>query len=219
MSSGTTHFCHNSCYKREVNGSMTQPSIRGSSFSSAHADLNRLLEEGRVTQEELAVELNVADIELLKQTVSLAGWFPIDSYGRILNLLARLESGGDELSYFMKRGEDTAKRLHDAGTVPQFEADVELWGQQVGNLMVSLAGAIFNFSSWAIRNTHWDMDGAAKHCEFIIDVTDAEEIPEPVRYTIQGFATYMMCVGTKDFTCAVSSRRPTPDHIQFTTRL
>jgi len=198
---------------------MDLPSIRGGSFFSAHADLNGLLAAGRVTREELAAELTIADLDLLKRTVSLAGWYPIDSYGRVLNVLARLESDGDEQAYLIGRGEDTAKRLHDAGNLPQFEANIEIWGQQVGNLMVSLAGTIFNFSAWSIRNTQWDMDGDEKHCEFVIDVTDAAEIPEPVRFTIQGFATYMICQGTKDLTCNVTSRRLAPDHIQFTTTL
>ena len=94
----------------------------------------------------------------------------------------------------VERGARAAERLFAAGLYLQLERGQELgaqkrergegWSAVEGNLVTSLAGAIFNVSRWRFLV---DADDPAIHR---IEAVDAEELPEVSRLAAQGFVEY-----------------------------
>ena len=89
---------------------MSIPSIKGAAFSSAPADLNRLLEQGRLCATDLELRLSPEAIAVLDQKINSASWYPIAIYAELVELLASAEAEGDRIAYWRGRGEKAAER-------------------------------------------------------------------------------------------------------------
>jgi hypothetical protein len=182
-----------------------QPSIKGTAFQGAAEDLMALLESGRLDRDCLEVSLEPADLALLDEKVSAASWYPIGTYVRIVELLAAVEGGRDREAYLVQRGARAAERLAATGLYKQLEATRETWGDRVGNIMVSMARAIYNFTTWSFR---FDRETRG----FTIEIEDAAAFPEIARLTAQGFVQAVADRTALDPT-EVTSERTAPDRV------
>ena len=199
---------------------MATPSIKGTAFESVALDLSKLIESGRISREAVEARLEAEDLVLLDDKVLPGLWYPLASYRRMTELLWEVEGRGDP-AYLMARGARAAERLFEAGLYQQMQRGEELgvakrergeaWSEFDGNLMTTLASAIFNVSRWRYRKHPEDPDVNR------IEVTSAAELPEISRFAAQGFVEYMASRMT-GATVVVTSERPTQDRIVFTLR-
>jgi hypothetical protein len=170
---------------------MPTPSIKGSAIIAAVADVNRLLEAGRISREDLEVRLEAEDLELIDEKIQVSVWYPVASYGRIADLLAEVEAGpGGREAYLMRRGRATADRLFEAGLYTQLERvkervdnldDAQVFDPYQVRLTLSLWGAMVNFTRW-----HFEPNPEAPE-SFTCEVSDAAAFPEALRLSNAGF--------------------------------
>jgi hypothetical protein len=194
-------------------------SIKGSAFQSVVDDVQALVAAGRVAPAELEARLPAQDLRILAEKVLPGLWYPLATYRRLTELLVAVE-GGDRPDYVVRRGARAAERLFAAGLYLQLERGDEIgaqkrargegWTEREGNLVSSLAGAIFNVSRW-----RFTVDSEAVHR---IEVSEAEELPEVSRLAAQGFVEYTAS-RLAGGPVRVSSERLGRSRIVFTLRL
>jgi hypothetical protein len=199
---------------------MGLPSIKGTAIQAVVADVVRLIQAGRIQADVLEARLEADDLRLLDDKILPGLWYPLPCYRRLTELLWEIEGKRDP-AYLLARGARAAERLFDLGLYQQMQRGEEIgaekrergenWGEFDGNLMTSLAGAIFNVSRWRYR-IHPEVADVAR-----IEVTDAAELPEVSRLAAQGFIEYTAARMT-GVDVRVTSERPTPDRIVFSLR-
>jgi hypothetical protein len=199
------------------NGPVDAPAIKGSAFGAVVTDLNSAIEQGRISRDEVEARLEPADIPVLDSKAVVSSWYPIETYRRITEVLVDVEAGGRP-EYLIERGARAAERLFAAGVYQQLrfgdERAQELqgggkqWSQRDGDIMATLAGAIFNFSHW-----RFEVVDAARRI-FLIEVTDASALPEVARLAAEGFIGYVS-TRLSDAPARITSERPDPDRILF----
>jgi hypothetical protein len=165
--------------------------------------VKRLVDQGRIEPEELATSLSDKDRELLTAAITPVSWVPVESYARMLELLALEEGGDDSARYLCDRGARAAERLL-SGTYQSFAAEPGTWGRHAGEAMMGMGKLLYNFSEWTF---HVETDDA---CE--VHVSDALHFPDPARYTAEGFLRFF-AERAADRPMRVSSSRPSPDLI------
>jgi hypothetical protein len=184
---------------------MRVPSIKGSAFQSVLEDVKRLIDEERLEPAELAASLSDKDRGFLDALVTPLAWFPMETYGRMLELLAREEGGGDPVGYLCARGASAADRML-SGTYESFAVAPGSWGLRVGQTMMGIGKLLYNFSAWTFRPAGGEV--------FEIEVSEARDYPDTARYAAQGF---LRCFAERasGVPMQVQSTRPTPDRILF----
>ena len=199
---------------------MTVPSIKGSAFQSVVDDLNALIASGRLARQELEARLEAPDLRILDDKVLPGVWYPLDSYRRLSDLLLQVEGRGQP-DYIVRRGARAAERLFAAGLYLQLERGEQIgaqkrqrgegWTEREGNLVASLAGAIFNVSRWRFVV---DPSDPTLHR---IEVSEAADLPEVSRLASQGFLEYTVS-RLAGAPVRVGSTRIGLDRIVFTLR-
>ena len=204
---------------------MAQPSVKGSIIGAVIDELVRLRDAGRIADEQLEVRLEAEELALLDGKINTAGWYPMASYTRFLQLLGDIEGGGSQ-AYFVERGRANARHLMDAGLYEQLSF-VGRWkesarGDSSGEataiaayisklkLVVTLATSIYNVGRWVVEPDP-DHPGRAW-----IAIRDAGDYSEPMRLAAEGFlnecARGSGRVGGPDM---YTSERPRADLILF----
>ncbi len=191
---------------------MRSPCVKGTDFEPVVADVQRLLEEGWISREELEVRLGADEIELLEEKIVANKWYPMATHGRLLGLLGELK-GDDEHGFFVERGRQTAERLlsesgqdgEDAGTEPP---DTRAPGDWVGKTLLAMAARLYNHGRWTWLAPE---SGAG---EFCVEITEAETVPEPVRHQIEGMLRFCLeqAAGSPPI---VASSQPSRDRIEY----
>jgi hypothetical protein len=199
---------------------MAAPSIKGTAFQTVAMDLAKLIREGRIAREVVEARLEAEDLRVLDDKILPGLWYPLACYRRMTELLWEIEGKRDP-AYLLARGARAAERLFEAGLYQQMRRGEEMgaekrernegWTEFDGNLMTSLAGAIFNVSRWRYRRHPEDPNVNR------IEVSEAAELPEVSRLAAQGFIEYTASRLT-GADMRVTSERPTPDRIVFTLR-
>jgi hypothetical protein len=169
------------------------PSIKGTAIQGVVEDLQRLVAAGRIRRDRLEARLDAEDLRILDDKLLPGMWYPLSSYRRLTEILIEIDGGGRP-DYVVRRGARAAERLFAAGLYLQLERGEEIgaakrergegWTEREGNLVASLAGAIFNVSRWRFRV---DADDPTIHR---IEASGAEELPEVSRLAAQGFIEY-----------------------------
>ena len=187
---------------------MTIPSIKGTAYLSAHADVNALVARGAIPRDALEVALEAEDLRLLGEKVMPSAWYPIASYHRLLQVLCDKEAKGDVTGYLIARGEKAGERIAGTGIYQQLDTNVETLGVRTGRIVVTVAGLIYNFTRW-----QFEREGATVG-HFSIRVEEATDFPEAARFTTQGFIQYTSTriVGRP---MVATSERPLPSRILF----
>jgi hypothetical protein len=190
---------------------MSVPSIKGTAYNSVHDDLHRMLDDGRLTPEELEAHLSREELAMIESKVLATKWYPIETYRKLLALVAQKDAKGAADEYLVERGWRAAERLAQAGIYRQLGADEgagKSWGARVSNLVTKISGLLYNFTRWSV-----DEPENAKLIRVTVD--EAKDFSDECRYTAQGFvafaATLMAGAPVK-----ITSARPTPDRIVYT---
>jgi hypothetical protein len=185
------------------------PAIKATAFQSVVDDVQRLLDEGRLSRERLEASLEAADLAILEEKQGPTAWIPIGTYERVVELLARVEARGEREAYLVRRGERSAERLAALGIYSQLDATAENLGTRVGRMIVTVSGAIYSFGSW-----HFEVGEA--YGEFTIRVEEASAMPEAARFATQGF---VQAVATRVARTPrrIASERPRADLVLFRT--
>ncbi len=181
--------------------STTTPSIKGSGISSLIEDLAKMRDDGRLSAALLEERLTPTDRALLDQPVNLAGWYDVHSYRRLAELICEVEGKREIL--LRQRGAAAAERLAAAGLYQQMESvtrlrnDEEIDGdegfQAYGRLLrliTTLSGSLLNFSRFRV-----EVD-PEKNDRYSIHVSDADDFPEVLAYTTEGFINAMAKMGS-----------------------
>jgi hypothetical protein len=182
------------------------PGIKGTLFETVANDVNALVARGALRREDLELRLEPADLPYLEEKIGGAFWYPIETYRRLLETLRDVEGGDAPHAYLRERGAAAARRLIEGGLYKQMDANVETWGERVGNIMVTLAPVIFNFGSWTC-----DTDEAG---ELELEACEVEPLPEVSRIVIEGFVSVMATRALKT-PVTVRSQRPERGRIRF----
>ena len=139
---------------------VNEPAIKGTLFSAVVADLNRLIEQGRISPEMLESHLDPQDIGLADEKINAAGWYDIHAYHRIVELLCEVEGGGRE-NYWFERGVRAARRLVETGIYHQMDylgrtmvsgeidpvARFNAFAKDM-RLLLSIHASMLNFGDW-----------------------------------------------------------------------
>ncbi|MAE94603.1 MAG: hypothetical protein CL910_08090 [Deltaproteobacteria bacterium] len=156
--------------------------VKGSIMEGIVADLVRLRDEGQLDAAELETRLEPEDLELFDQKVQAALWYPLPCFTRMTELLLASEGGGD-VTYLERRGRAAADRLRQAGTYPQLSADPEIWGDRLGNIVISIGPAMIQGTQWSFELTR-DGDEASG---FVVDVELPPDFNPVLRHSLAGF--------------------------------
>jgi hypothetical protein len=173
---------------------MSKPSIKGSTFAGVVADVNALVEEGRISEEDLAERLTPEDLVCLKQTIATASWYDITTYNRFIELLFEVAGHGQE-QYLYDRGAAAADRLMATGVYGQLEGLQSAARLDAGKslsqridelgrtlrMTVTLAGSIFNFGRWRVVSDPEFDD------RFRLEISEAEHYPALLVRITEGF--------------------------------
>jgi len=96
------------------------PSIKGSVFVRVVEDIAKLTAVGTLSRNELKRKIPPEDLALLDQPVTASGWYDVQAYGRLLEILKDVEGDGED-EYLRQRGVRSAELLLDAGFYQQME--------------------------------------------------------------------------------------------------
>ena len=194
---------------------MSHPSIKGSVFSSVVEDVERLIRVGLVSREKIEAKLGDEALSHLDESIQPALWYPIESYRLLSEFLVEVEGGG-RMEYMFERGERSAERLMDAGLYEQLRyatgksaSGTRMQLRSAGRLIVTLAPAMFNFTRWSF---HVDPDTTQR---FTVQVKDAGEFPEVLRYSSAGFCHTVAKAACKA-KLSIRHERVRPDQILIT---
>jgi hypothetical protein len=190
---------------------MGESGIKGSAFESVVVDVNRLIEEGTLSRSELELQLTAEDLKVLESKVQAALWYPIDTFGRLTEVLLRKEGRGD-FEYLIERGRRAAKRLVESGVYSQLSANQATLGDRVGRVMITLGPGMY-------RDTEWEYESDIREDGrgFRIRVTIPADFPDLCRYSTLGCVEYL-AQRSADNTFRVVSRRESPTLMSFVGR-
>ena len=189
---------------------MTQPSIKGTAFVSAVTDLQALIESGKLSRAQLERRLQPQDLAIVDAKILPGEWYPIESYGRILDAMGEAAGGGE--AYHVQRGRTTAERLLRSGIYRQLDRAVEQRSEKdkasLIALMLTVGRTLYNFGAWEMLRDQ------SNDRRIRFELRQMAALPENARITIQGFVEWagQHILGGK---VRAESRRTHPDRILF----
>jgi hypothetical protein len=195
------------------------PSIKGSIFARAAEDVLKLVSDGQLSKPEFRRMLPEGDLAILEQPITPSGWYDVQAYGRLLDLLRAVEGRGAS-QYLRQRGAHSAEILIEAGFYQQMQylnrtevakhEDAHLRFLAFGHdlrLLTSLHASILNFAQ---QTPMVDPDRPGR---YRIEFTDAAPMPETLCWTTDGFINRMARQhGHADIWCW---QRPSQDRVVY----
>lgn len=189
------------------------PSIKGIAIQSVIEDVRKALGDGRLSRDAVEVRLAAEDLRAIDEEIAVARWYPIETFRRLLELLASVEAPGQAEAYFVRRGARAADRIAAAGVYRQLDLSVEQFGTRVGNLAVTVSGAIYNFTRWTYLPAKDETPG-----EFGVQLDGAIHFPDAALFTSLGFIQ-QIAARVAGQPVEVKWERPWPDRVIFRGRL
>jgi hypothetical protein len=192
---------------------MTVPSIKGTAWATVAEDLHRMLEDGRLSRDELEARMSAEELKLFEAKPLATRWYPVSAYRVLLALIAEKEAKGKVEEYLTERGWRAAERLKEAGVYRQLDSDNgsdRSWSQRVAGLISAISKLMYNFGSWTLEPPTDDST-------FRVTLGDAKAFADECRYTAAGFLGFAatMIAGAP---VKVTSQRPAPDRVVYTIR-
>lgn len=201
------------------------PSVKGSIFAIVVGDTRELLDAGRISHDELETALDAPYVELLDQKILESSWYPLAAYAQLIEFLCHKTASGDE-AYYLRRGERSADRLKDGGIYHQLEliGDLTEPSEREGpdaearamaayrskmNVIVSLAGSIYNVGKWQVLI---DPDHPGRVC---IEISQASDYSRGMMRAIEGFLDGCARAVRPEIEKLWHAERPSPDLIRF----
>ena len=167
---------------------MRGPSIKGIVIAAVAANVLRLVEQGKISREQLEVGLEKEELKLLETKIQPALWYSIHSYDRLDRLMADAEAGGDLEGYLRRNGLTMSRLVQQAGLYSQL--------QPAGG---SAERSVTALSDWGVKRTlslwHGMVNFSRARCRlesddppvFRIDVDEAEPMSPLLRVANAGF--------------------------------
>ena len=175
---------------------MTPSAIKGTVFDIVTADILRLIEDGAISREEVEARLEVEDLVLLDSKIMVAGWYPVNTYARMVELLRDVEGGGDD-AYLVERGRIGAKRIAATGIYSQLEnipEKREMYGERFDRIMSSLGPAIFR----DVTFTPTRKDEGSGPPGYFLRLHVPRDFPGVSRHPVPGFDDYLTEIYLED---------------------
>lgn len=190
-----------------------EPSIKGNALALLIEEAQLLLADGSLPRTRLRA-LPPAVQHLVEDGALNNEWYPVSYYSQLGEVLCATTKLGRK-EYLRELGVKDFARLRRARTYRQLdylgklEAERDLGTKlQDSRLITTFMASIFNFSRWAPAPD----PKSPKHV--VIQVVDAEHVPEIFRFLTEGFQTAMNRT-IRPEARAVRSERPSPDVIIF----
>ena len=195
---------------------MAEPSVKGLLVGGVVANLRRLEESGAVSEDALEARLGARAVELLREKIDPATWYPIDTYRELVDLLWELE-GQRKPDYLREKGRAWARKLYGAQRYQQLEyADSHTRAIQSGDEAVRQGRLIASLiqSFWNFVEPRVDLDPERPHTlRLTLEGPLASLFPEANRFTTEGFLNHM--VERSGGKHRATSERPSPERIVF----
>lgn len=158
---------------------MREPSVKGTLFQNLTGDIAELRSKGRIPDEMLSRHLKPDEVEELDREVSIGAWYPLDTYMRMLALIAEAKPGSAQ-AIATESGVESADRVIALGIYAQLdERTEESWENRVGRILSTLWGSFFSFGEANWKN----MDDR----DFEIEMTGVGCMSELLVLRTQGF--------------------------------
>lgn len=185
---------------------MDGPSVKGFLLRSAVDEIGQLRETGRVHPQDLERFLKPTDLPLLGDSVLPTHWYPVDAYGRCVDLL--WEADGRSQENLVGRGAATARLLLEEGACARLiVATRDSGGDATGRLLLNLGARLYSFM-------RWDLIGHFGDDTYAVEVHHAAAFPEVLRVATGGFLECLHSLASGR-PLEVTSERPTPDRMLF----
>lgn len=162
------------------------PSIKGAVIKALVQDTRDGLADGRITRAAAEQQLTAEELQLLQDEILDTGWYPIDSYRRLSDLLDD-QLGARDVRYIQKRGAAVAERLIRLGVYQQVSflnrvgaAESMAVAYQNLKLTATLWNSFFNFGVWTTSQQ-------PESRTFAMQVSQSEAMPEKGWDAVEGF--------------------------------
>lgn len=187
-----------------------RPSIKGVLLQLAIETLQRLMERGRVRREDLEARLSPEDLEILDDKIVPGLWYPIATLDRLLEITRQGRGADASPEAAVAVGVEAARRLFSSQIYRDYLANAESRGpRSAGGALVRLAPLLCNFTRWS-----YDPGPAEADC-FVVEVENAREFPDVLRFVAQGCIQYL-AERVNERPVRLTSERPSPDRIIYT---
>lgn len=191
---------------------MSRSGVKGTALETVVEDINRLVEDGTIKLDVLETHMTQEDMDVLESKIQAALWYPLDSFGRMTELLLEHEGHGD-VAYLRERGRRAADRIVQSGIYNQLSANLtETYGERVGKVMVTLGPAMYRDTEWKHDNIT-AADGKTRS-GFRILMQASVPFPNVCRHSTQGFIEFLT-ERTISEPYVVTSEQPTPNTLIF----
>lgn len=184
--------------------------VKGTAIESVVEDVKRLVETGAISQNALEARLQAEDLRLLDSKVVPALWYPLGSYGRLMELLYEVE-GRRSTEYLVERGRRAADRVRATGLYSQLKSDWSTWGDRVGTILATLGPAMYKDTQWRVQ-----IEGAGSSGMTLrLELDCPAEFPDVCRWPTQGFIEALAHLYSGDGKIRVQSERVSPERMVF----
>lgn len=158
---------------------MPEPSVKGTLYQNMCALILDLRGAGRLSDEEIEKALSSEERALLDAEISIASWYPLDAYCRMLELAASTGPDGP-VAFAEQSGHASAEQVISMGLYSQLDGRTEeTWEARVARILSTLWGAFFNVGSAACSNVEGNL--------FEIETTGVRCMPDLLTARVQGF--------------------------------
>ena len=185
---------------------MSVPSIKGVAFQFLVKTIEQRVAEGKIDRAAFEAKLAEEDRSLLEDEIVPGLWYPIESFGRLLELTLEME--GRPREQWAQAGFEAAKAVLGAQAYERLVGVASKRGDRSGFVLVHLAPLFLNFSSWSFEQD--PSDGSLYH----LNVSDAAALPEAAVALARGVIEYLS-ERVRGCHLSVSSERLGRDRIVF----
>lgn len=159
---------------------MRAPSVKGELLGPVVEELLERLDGATLGRERLEVALEPRDLTLLEEKIRPHRWYPMQSYGRIVELLAEA-SGTGRTEAFLERGARAARALL-AAEGESVDALRERLGEDPDALASWVAATVLRNAARQQSCGRWTwLAGDAGSGGYELEVREAEPLPECLR--------------------------------------
>jgi len=131
-----------------------EPSVKGTLFQNLTGEILALRGHGRVPDPVLHRHLAPDEVAELDREISIGAWYPLDTYSRMLALVAEVEPGAPQ-AVAVRSGVASADRVIALGVYSQLdERTEEIWENRVGRILSTLWGSFFSFGQARWKDMH-----------------------------------------------------------------
>jgi hypothetical protein len=193
---------------------MRRPSVKGDMIEPVLDELRARLEQGSLSRERIEVALEPADIALLDDKIRPTRWYPMATWGRIVELLAET-AGTGRIESLLERGARAARGLVAEAGGGSFESLRDELGEHPDAASAWVAGTLLREAARQHSCGRWTwLAGAPGSGSYEISVDEAGPLPECLRVLVEVTLRRLHA----EFTPAgrrVESERPEPGRIVF----